>query len=289
MYCGNCSSFDIVADYGTGDVVCYDCGMVQGERLTVGFSNLRVPDDDGTGERSVYEQYPVGQTICVSERTFSEIRRRASRSPPYKRLVYYCEKLRQWSHREPEIPDDDFVWIESYYEEWCRQMEKGRRPIPSPLRKQDIQYILHVMKRERGEIRWTRKYFERWFTIRKRLTGYESAAASLDDDVFDRMILMFQALQRPFYDRVKGDAGRKSFPSIDYTSRRLLDILQLSEFGEDLLPLKGKKKRIQLNRWWQSMTSALGWPYINNDWKIFPGVVTREECYATLGGLASDG
>ena len=250
-------------DPSRGERCCANCGMLCDYRLSTVAPTYKQLFD-GYGNRrcdgAVYEPNRSGPPVLEPfARSAAAILSTMDRnSPPYKRQTYFNERIKQWMCEEPPIPEDDFGYICAVYAEH-----------PEASTKEAIRRLLRLVNERYGVTRFTRKYFEKWLTIRYQLTGIKSGGQKAPDWLPTMLQDMFAQLEEPFERRVRMFGGRYSFPSYNFVFRRLFDLVGLSWFGLDFPPLKNAHKRKTIVAIWLQLTDYLGWPYINQDPVLF--------------------
>lgn len=112
---------------------------------------------------------------------------------------------------------------------------------------------------------YVKKYFEKWLTIRFRLSGVRSLAQKVPHWIGEEMCIMFQELQRAFWYTIYDRNSRKSMPSYNFVICRLLDMLNQSHACADFPELKTDNKKRKLREYWRRICRYMQWPYINSD------------------------
>ncbi len=112
---------------------------------------------------------------------------------------------------------------------------------------------------------YVKKYFEKWLTIRYRLSGVKSMASTVPSWIGEEMCITFQSLQKAFWHTIYDKSDRTSMPSYNYIICRLLDLLGLSRACVDFPELKTETKKRKLREYWRRICLYMRWPYINSD------------------------
>lgn len=281
--CHVCNHHIWLVDAARGDYVCRGCGAVQ-DGVRIGCTSVKEREQAYSQGHLVRNEHlaAIGEPGPCKR----------SRSAPYKRITYFSERISQWAQCEPEIPEDDWHWILDAYNEWCFT-NKGRYPrvLPTPaqlrttsvqipgtflLTKEEVRSLLVLVETrdysqfidfedDRPKVgHYVKKYYEKWLTIRWRLSGERSMACEVPDWVFAELKSMFQALQPAFWQCIYDTSSRKSFPSYNFVICRLLDLLGFSECNVDFPCLKTDAKRKKLQEYWHRICKFMQWPYINS-------------------------
>ncbi len=209
--CENCNGLEWIVD--RGDSVCGCCGRVQGPSWLDDFKPSQLPTDSNS----------------------------------YKRIFYFNERCSRWVCGEPSIPEDIWGLIENEVNGGptkygnirlsCNRELIGRVlrsiKIPNAIK---IKYTSKKFKKQPlTEKRFYDKYYEKWKTIRARLTGVKPLRPS--HQLVNRVKRLFVASQIPFekyrHDpencdgRVKCDRVfncKHNFTNYDYAFRIYLQI-----------------------------------------------------------------
>lgn len=225
-------------------------------------------------------------------------RKRSARSTPYERITYLRERLSQWSRTEPAIPAKDWEVILTEFVGWCQ--EKGLQNVHIPdiyelrrgkglpgtvvLTKEEIGEILDrcdVKREQPGPGDWNfgmdssdpdfiqfglfkRRYLERWYSIRWRLSGVGTTADKLPAQALTAICEVFLEVVEAFR-RVVYKRGRTSMLSYNFVLCRIFDLLGLSDCNADFPELQSPKKRQEMSEYWKRICAYHFWPYINTD------------------------
>lgn len=260
--CNNCGGSDRFSDNKGGYILCA-CGAVIDTIRIAAPRYKEVFDRNG----SIRHNAPKAEAFDYGSFVLDVCppRIRKSNSAPYKRLTYWGERLSQWRMREPQIPDNHWNHILDTWE----RVSKGEFDF-NAVDKEFIREILRLVDEElQTTPRFKKKYLEKWLTIRFVLTGKRSYGWNAPQWLCDYMTEMFMQLQIPFDRLVKVTGLRYSFPSLNFCFRRFFDLWGCSHMGKDFPPLKNKQKRLDVILLWLKLIKYLGWPYINNDNKLF--------------------
>ena len=101
------------------------------------------------------------------------------------------------------------------------------------------------------------KYYEHIFHIINKINGVPPP--KLSKELEDKMILMFKQTQDPFSKICPDD--RTNFLSYSYVIRKLLEILNETEYIKYFPLLKSREKLYQQDVMWKAICNDLGWPF----------------------------
>lgn len=253
--CKKCGG-SFIGDNGRGEYVCYECGRICGQLFE--------------GELSLTD---LGKAT-------------------YKRIFYFNERLSRWVCSEPAIADDiwDLIFEEAEKPEYGDIQRIDRPEISKILRNvilTEEMMLKHQSKKFKKTLltkkRFYDKYFEKWKTIKERLTGNTLKKPS--DTLIKLMKQLFIACQIPFdkFKHASNCDGRHkcdkyfdcwhNFINYDFTIRKLLQIAEI-KFGhngcynrfKDEFPLVSQKIRDKkLRPMFLKIASYNNWPCINNE------------------------
>ena len=266
--CDNCGRFNFVEDFGRGDILCGDCGLVA-DRIFC-FAPSYSSTHDAHGNRTA-ALAPAGKRPRAYHGVF-----KGPTSTPYKRGTYFNEKLAQYRQLEPEIPEKDADKIYKRYRELNESTFKLERWYGEP-NKEHIRQVLGSIDADRKangkKPRFVRVYLERWRTLRCDLCGVKSDGCYVSETNVRHMRRMFQQVEWAFKQICDEQGhGRISFINYDFVMRRLLELFGIGWAAGDLHPLKTRNKQARLVRWWAHICRHLKIPYINRDAERFPDV-----------------
>lgn len=239
-------------------------------------------------------QMGVFESICrgaystnvVDEQQKAKRRRLSSNSAPYRRSTYFAERVSQWRGLEPLIGEDEW---ETIRQQWCilsnqpfaprRRWPEDPPPIWPPdhiLTRDDCRLMLRMIDNRRRKhglpANYVKRYFEKFLSIRRLLCGVHSTGENVTDATVERMKRLFDVIQNPFGRNVRTKTPRYSFISYNFTFRRIFDLLGVADlYSVDFPPLKSRKKREDVIWLWIRLITAMKWPYINSDAKVFGG------------------
>lgn len=296
--CPNCFSDEFDVDEHRGDYVCLGCGAcVAG--LMVGVSSGKNSNEQD-GERKTTFSENVRSVAFDSIGVVSEKIARHTKDS-YKRKTYFRDRMSQWLQAEKPVAKEHWIIIEQQWRVYLNQLgvpavlptatalRRSRGTlIPGchPLEKEDIRAILRacdaVNKKEREEelAMWpddplyqiyrdnvpnypsfTKKYLEKWISLRWRFTGQSSTANNCPAEVFELLNNYWDKLDAAFPHCVQSEK-RKAFMSYNEATKNLLQLLFLEKLAADFPGLRTQRAKNKADFYWWQFCRYYQWPYL---------------------------
>lgn len=298
--CVNCGADDWTTDEQRGDVVCCVCGLCDGGVAVLIPTYSEQQQAFESGHCLPSESFRDAAFNVAPPNGFGGKSVRGSPGRTYKRKTYFNERISQWLMAEPRIDDDDWFLICEEWQTRCIVKYGQRTVIPTrrqlrrrnlqPIRgsrvptREDIRCILgscDALKEndpwaEDSETHFVSKYYEKWLTIRYKLSGVGTRAYQVDHCVLEMLEDDFARVEKGFEAAVEQRFGRKSFLYNEFI-RNLLTLYGLDDLKADFPALRTRRARKRAMIYWWHLCKYFQWPFICDESNILKAVLKQRE------------
>jgi hypothetical protein len=218
-----------------GDCVCTGCGMVVSRAAALG------------------SDYSDFERVCPT----SKARTREN---------YMRERMSQWNLAEPPIPLADCEKLRAAYNGGYgkRDPRLGELEFDPALQKSTVRLIIL-----RAELS-TKKYTEKWLSIRKMLGAHEHPrpTAELVAFILDRFVRIVQIWQRYGAGLCPPGHARKSLFNYNYMIQRLLLLHSVDAYNTHVawFPVQASQKVDAMDTMWRALCAVADWPCYQPIW-----------------------
>lgn len=286
--CAHCKASNSFVSTNEDTEVCRECGHVSNSTFVGRYnkfdkSNTIFEKLDGKGTKRKKGSDPDFDALCEDMQEDAQ----QSVMTTYKRIFHFNERLAQLNVCEPAIPLELFNLIVQKYYRLRKKSKKELMRCPDELTKEDIKTLCNLIKvppelqskyqskkfKQKAHMDMKR-YTEKWIAIRSYLGGYKPP--KLDPEDLHTIRSLFLDLQVPF-EKVRHNPGcdgstkchkspgkcRHNFLNYNYVIIQLLRRMGMEHIYRPWLPqLKTPDKLKKLNQYWKTMTTELGWDYV---------------------------